>query len=100
MLRRSVLLSLAAVAIVLFAMRPAFAEEKTHEGMVVNAAQGKLTMTMEDGTKKHTHEVPATAKITVDGKPARLEDLKENFHIKVTTDENNVVKSIDARSKK
>ena len=100
MLRKSVTLVLAAMALALFMSQSLKAEDKSHEGVVVNAGGGKLTMTMQDGSRKHTHEVPATAKVTIDGKPAKLEDVKEHFHVKVTTDDKNVVKSIDAHSRK
>jgi hypothetical protein len=56
-------------------------------------------MTMTGDSKKHTHDVARDAKITVDGKAAKLEDLKEGFHIKVTTDDKNVVKAVDGHSK-
>jgi hypothetical protein len=85
-------------AVIGVAARPAFAEEKSHEGLVVSAAAGKLTMTMSDGSKKHSHEVGTDAKVTIDGKPAKLEDLKEGFHIKVTQDDKKMVTKIEASS--
>jgi hypothetical protein len=96
---RSFLLLLSWIALGVFTESQAFAEQKSHECWVVNNTAGKLTMTMEDGSKQHTHAVPPAAKVTIDGKPAKLEDLKEHYHIKVTTD-NNVVTSIQAQSKK
>jgi hypothetical protein len=62
----------------------------SHEGMVISAAAGKLVMTDKDG-KEHSHAVPSTAKIMVDGKLAKLEDLKKGRMIKVTMDESKVL---------
>jgi hypothetical protein len=61
-------------------------DAKTHEGLVVNAADGKLTMTDKDGKNEHTHQVDADTKITCDGKECKLEDLKKGFAVKVTTE--------------
>ena len=84
---RLTLLALAAVALVVWAV-PAFADEEpgTHEGKVVKVEVGKLTMTDKDGKNQHTHAVPADAKITLDGKEAKLEDLKVGAKVKVTTE--------------
>ena len=86
MLRRN-LLALVAVAFV-FCAAPAFAEDKagTHEGKVVKVEVGKLTMVDKEGKNQHTHAVPATAQITLDGKAAKLEDLKAGAKVKVTTE--------------
>src|SRR5690349_12301924 len=98
MFRRSIPTVLAVAAIALVAARSAFAEEKSHEGLVVSAAAGKLTMTMMDGSNKHSHDVGKDAKVTLDDKAAKLEDLKEGFHVTVTMD-NKVVTKIAAHSK-
>jgi Cu/Ag efflux protein CusF len=87
MVRRT-LLVLAATAFVVWAT-PASAEEEapgTHEGKVVKVEAGKLTMSDADGKKEHTHAVPADAKITWEGKEAKLEDLKAGSKVKVTTE--------------
>lgn len=87
MLRRT-LLVLAAAAFVVFAA-PAFADDEkpgTHEGKVVKAEAGKLTMTDKDGKNQHTHTVPADAKVTCDGKDCKVEDLKAGYKVKVTTE--------------
>src|SRR5262245_46414064 len=98
MIRRTIPLVLAAAAIALVAARAAFAEEKSHEGLIVSAGAGKLTMTMMDGSNKHSHDVGKDAKIMLDEKAAKLEDLKEGFHVTVTMD-NKVVTKIAAHSK-
>jgi len=87
MLRRT-MMALAAVALVVWAV-PAFADEEkagTHEGKVVKVEAGKLTMSDKEGKNQHTHAVPATAQITLDGKAAKLEDIKAGAKVKVTTE--------------
>lgn len=101
MLRRTFAV-MAVVALVAWVV-PASAEEPkpgTHEGKVVKAEGGKLTMTDKEGKNEHTHAVPATAKVTIDGKPAKLEDLKAGSMVKVKVekqDEKLVVVSIEAK---
>jgi hypothetical protein len=87
MLRRT-MIALTAVAFVAWAV-PAFADEEkpgTHEGKVLKVEGDKLTMTDKDGKNPHTHAVPADAKITLDGKEVKLEDLKAGSPVKVTTE--------------
>jgi hypothetical protein len=74
----------------------------THEGKIVMAGDGKLTMTDKNGANKHTHKVPPAAKITCDGKECKLDDLKEGFFVKVTTknDVNQTVTKIEAKKEK
>lgn len=102
MVRRS-FMAVALVAFVAF-NGVALGEEKagTHEGKVVKAEAGKLTMTDKEGKKEHTHAVPADAKVTVDGKEAKLEDLKAGTAVKVTTeskDKKVVVTKVEASTK-
>lgn len=54
-----------------------------HEGKVVEANNNKLTMTNMDGSNKHTHDVASDAKITREGKTAKLEDLKKGDTVDV-----------------
>jgi Cu/Ag efflux protein CusF len=87
MIRRT-MLALAAVAFVAWTV-PVLAEEEkpgTHEGKVVKVEGEKLTMTDKDGKNQHTHAVPADAKITLDGKEAKLADIKAGANVKVTTE--------------
>ena len=88
-----------ALALALFVSQPVCADDKAHEGKVVKASDGKLTMTFKGDEKKHTHEVAKDAKITLDNKPAKLDDLKEGYHVKVTLDAKHVVTKIEAHSK-
>jgi len=62
------------------------ADKETHEGMVVSAGNGKLTMTDKDGKNEHTHAVAADAVIIFDGKQSRLDDLPKGSLIRVTTE--------------
>ncbi|MBI1902521.1 MAG: hypothetical protein HYS13_15580 [Planctomycetia bacterium] len=82
---------LAAVVLALFVAQPAMAAA-THEGKVVTAANGKLTMTDKEGKNQATHTVSPTARISCDGKACKLEDLKAGFTVKVTVD-----KAIDGK---
>jgi uncharacterized protein (TIGR03000 family) len=59
-------------------------QTKTHEGQVVRFANHELVMKGADG-KEHTHTLAKDAKITIDGKQAKAEDLKPNMKIEVTT---------------
>lgn len=68
---------------------------KTHDGKVVSVADGKLVMSDGDGKNQHNHMITATAKIMLDGKMAKLTDLKAGDSIKVTTVEGEVT-MIDA----
>jgi hypothetical protein len=58
----------------------------THEGKVVKTEPGKLTMTDKQGKNEHTMTIPATAKITFEGKACKLEDLKPGTTVKVTAE--------------
>jgi Cu/Ag efflux protein CusF len=87
MLRRSFVV--AAVALVTaWGVQAIAGDEKpgTHEGKVVKAEAGKLTMTDKNG-KEHTHTVPADAKVTCDGRECKVEDLKAGCTVKVTTEQ-------------
>lgn len=75
------------------------ADDKVHEATVVKAGDGKITLTFKGDDKKHTHDVAKDAKITLDGKVAKLEELKEGFPVKVTMDDKFVVTKIEAKSK-
>ena len=92
-------LSLAALALAAFAAAPVTADDKPaiHEGHVVKVAAGKLTMAGKD-KKEHTHDVARDARITLDGKPAKLEDLKPHSHVKVTMDDKHTITRIEAHS--
>ncbi len=89
------------VALVALAGLPLLAaDDKAKEATVVKAGDGKITLTFKGDDKKHTHDVAEDAKITLDDKKVKLEELKEGFPANVTMDDKFVVTKIDAHSKK
>jgi hypothetical protein len=77
-------------------------KDHVHEGHVVKVEGGKLTMATGD-KKEHTHAVPKEAKVTIDGKDAKLEDLKPHTAVKVTMKEEggkHVITKVEATTKK
>jgi len=71
------------------------AADKTHDGTVVSVAEGKLVMADKD-KKEHSHAIGPTVKITLNGKEAKLADLKKGDAVKVTADEGGKVSAIAA----
>ena len=93
-------LPLFAAALFAFVAQPlSGADDKVHEATVVKAGEGKITLTFKGDEKKHEHDVAKDAKITLDGKDAKLEDLKEGATVKATMDDKFVVHKIEAKSK-
>src|SRR5436190_21107767 len=102
MTRRTLLVGLAAFALAAWGAGPVAAEDKagSHEGMVVKAGDGMLTMTNKEGKEEHTHAVGTDAKISFDGKECKLDDLKKGYLVTVKTEkkgEETLVTSIEAR---
>lgn len=60
----------------------------THRGQVAAIENGTLVMTI-DGAQRHTHEVPDNAKVTINGEPADLQDLRPGDRIEVRTEKGN-----------
>ena len=90
------------VAAALFAMAGLSlqaAGDQVHEATVVKAGEGKITLTFKGDDQKHTHDVAKDAKITLDAKKAKLEDLKEGFPVRATMDAKFVITTIEAKSK-
>ena len=71
-------------------------ELKSHEGVVVSAAEGKLVMTDKDGTNEHDHAVPGAAQITLNGKSAKLSDLQKGDKVVVSQNSEDAVVKIAA----
>ncbi|HEX3151087.1 MAG TPA: hypothetical protein VHR66_23610 [Gemmataceae bacterium] len=95
---RNLLTAVSALALVLWFGNPSFAkDDNTHEGTVVSVAEHKLTMSGKDGKDEHTHEVGADAKVTLNGKEAKLADLKKGDKIKVTMGDDKKVTKVEAR---
>ena len=96
------ILSVMFVATAMFALvgLPLLAQdEKVHQATVVKAGKGKITLTFKGDDSKHTHDVAKDAKITLDDKMAKLEELKEGFPVRATMDDKFVITKIDAKSK-
>jgi hypothetical protein len=92
MFRRTLPLLFAVLAVALASSRSAIAEEKSHDGIIVSVTADKLTMTMSDGSKEHSHDLTKEVTITLDDKPAKIDDLKKGFHVTVTLDGKKVTK--------
>ena len=100
MLSRIPYLVIMAVALLALAGTTLYAaEDKVHEATVVKAGDGKITLTFKGDDQKHTHDVAKDARITLDDKKAKLEELKEGFPVKVTWDDKFVITKIEAKSK-
>ena len=93
---RSAAILLAALALALVMAKPAYAHDKD-EGIVVKAGEGKLVLKIKE--REVTREVAKEASVTIDGKPAKLEDLKEGFHVAVALGAKHLATKIDAHSK-
>lgn len=57
---------------------------ESHEGTVVSVTATKLMMKDKAG-KEHAHETLPTTKVTCDGKPCKLTELRAGLKIRVTT---------------
>jgi hypothetical protein len=100
MLSRIPSLVIVAMALLALAGPPLLAaEDKVHEATVVKAGDGKITLTFKGDTQKHTHDVAKDAKITLDGKDAKLQELKEGFPVQLTMNDKFVITKIEAKSK-
>jgi len=108
MTRRMLFVAFSALALAVWAAGPASADDtkagsarNTHEGFVVKAGDGHLTMTAAKGAREeHTHAVAADAKVTCDGKECKLEDLKKGDQIRVTEEkkgDKKVVTKVEAK---
>ena len=89
------LATVAVSLIVQTGLRSVAADEQVHEAKLVKAGDGKITLTMQGGTDKHTHEVDKDAKITLDDKEAKLDELKDGLRVKVIINEKSVVTKIE-----
>lgn len=74
------------------------ADPQMHEGMVVSAAAGKLTIKDKSG-KDQSFVIDATTRVTVNGKPGRMEDLKESMPVQVMTDDKGKVLTVSTIDK-
>lgn len=85
-------LSLSAMALALLVVSaPAFAAEDaaeaTHDGKIVSITSSTLVMTLKGDKeeKEHSHTLAENAKVSLDGKACKPEELKAGMKIRVTT---------------
>jgi hypothetical protein len=104
MVYRSLAVVLVLFAVVCLVGQFAIADDKnanSHEGKIVRAGNGSLTMTDKDGQNQQTFKVAANARISCDDKECKLDDLKPGYHVKVTqgSEADKAVIRIEAHSK-
>ena len=76
----------------------AAAEPQIHKGTVMSASAGRLVMKDMAG-KELSFTVDAMTKITVHGKPGKLEDLQETMPVQVATEANGKVLAVSTIDK-
>jgi hypothetical protein len=74
------------------------ADPQLHEGTVVSATAGKLTIKDMAG-KDQSFAIDAATKVTVNGKPGRLDDLKESMPVQVMVDNKGKVLTVSTVDK-
>jgi anaerobic selenocysteine-containing dehydrogenase len=98
MLQRLVTCTLltAALAVLATVAHAQAADEKTHDGLVVSTAANRLVMSDATGGNEHTHMIAADTKVSLNGKEAKITDLKKGDKVKVTTGTGGKVISVQA----
>lgn len=76
--------AMVAVAFALCVTTASAAVLATEDGTLVSAAADKLVMTDASGAEK-SFNIDDSAKVTLDGKPAKAADLKKGDKVKITT---------------
>ena len=88
------------ILVVALMVPPSIAQDgSTEEGFVVSAGAGKLTLKDKQGKEK-THSIDAMVKVTVNGKPGKLEDLTAGMEIRVELDKDHkpvAVSTVDTK---
>jgi hypothetical protein len=74
------------------------AEPQLHTGVVVSASRDTLVIKDKSG-KQQTFSVDPAIKVTVNGKPGKLEDLKETMPVQVMMDEKGKVLAVSTIDK-
>ena len=78
---------------------PLFAvEPQIHKGTVMSASAGRLVMKDMAG-KEQSFMIDAMTKVTVHGKPGKLEDLQETMPVQVATEASGKVLSVSTIDK-
>src|SRR5262249_35914507 len=102
MLYRVLPLFVVALVLALYAGTPLLADDEDTEprsGTVVSVSGTKLVMTDKAG-KEHSHTVAKDAKVTLDGRDAKLADLQPGMKIKVTTPKNALTRATKIEAEK
>jgi len=102
MFRSLALVAAVAVGFALVGGHALAAEEKTIDNLKIGKVDGTKITVESDKGDKHTAEVAGDAKITLDGKAAKLSELKEGTKVKVTIKKDDgkiTVLKIEASSK-
>ncbi|MFN0021607.1 MAG: hypothetical protein ACKVP0_25450 [Pirellulaceae bacterium] len=93
------LLSILLIGLIL--TRAAVAADEVHSGKVLLAKDGKITLQDKDGNSE-VFAVAGDAKITLDGKPVKLEEISNgnvaNVTVKTVGDKKTAI-AIEARAK-
>jgi hypothetical protein len=97
-MKRSLLtIAMAVVALTAwFANFAAAADAKVHDGVVVSATTDKLVMKDKDGTNEHKHTIGPAVTVTIDGKEAKITDLRKDQRVRVTQDDAGKVTKVEA----
>jgi hypothetical protein len=89
-----------ALAMIVLLIAPALVQAETFAGKVVVAGSGKLTIVDKDGDNED-FIISSDTKITLNGKPGRLDQLKAGDSVKVTatvSGEKMAASQVEARS--
>ncbi len=92
MFRRSALLAMAVAVVVL--VTEGVHGGQVRDGIIVSVAAGKLVVA--DGIGEHPYDVGLKAKITLDGKPAKLAELKTGDGVRVAQNNEGQVVAVAA----
>lgn len=96
------LISLLVVGLTLFSYVPsALLVDEVHEGKVLQAKDGKISIQDKDGNSE-VFTVAPDAKLTLDGKPVKLDEIANGCVAKVTvktTGDKKTATVIEAKSK-
>ncbi len=83
-------LSLAVAVLAMGAAVDQKKETKMVEGTVVSSSSGSLVIANKDN-KEQTHAVESSVKVTIDGKMAKVEDLKKGMKVTIALDGDKVL---------
>jgi hypothetical protein len=98
MFTKSLPLLLAILGLTVLMSQTVYGHDKA-EGTIVQVKEGKLTFTSKGSDKKNTYDIAKEVTVSLDGKPAKTEDLKEGFTVALSLGEKHIIKSIVAQSK-